>query len=87
MGQLLGNLKSYQNGLSSLITLAAIWPFSCLSSVVDLGSGPWGHFLNKKKILSIETDLSSLITLATAVFSLLKVTSGLNFFSETGPWT
>ncbi len=38
-----------------------------------------------KKIWSLETDLSSLIALATIVFSLLKVTRGLKILPETGP--
>ncbi len=38
-----------------------------------------------EKILSLETDLSSLITLATIVFSMLKITRGLKIFWETGP--
>ena len=33
-----------------------------------------------EKILSLETDLSSLITLVTIVFSMLKITRGLKFF-------
>ena len=32
------------------------------------------------RILSLETDLSSLITLVTIVFSMLKITRGLKIF-------
>ncbi len=53
-------------------------------------TGRWtdpGRYLDTKqgpvsgKILSLETDLSSLITLVTIVFSMLKI------FWETGPWS
>ena len=37
-----------------------------------------------RKILSLETDLSSLITLVTIVFFMLKITRGLKIFWETG---
>ncbi len=37
------------------------------------------------KILSLETDLSSLLTLVTIVFSMLKITRGLKIFWENGP--
>ncbi len=33
-----------------------------------------------EKIISLETDLRSLITLATIVFSMLKITTGLKIF-------
>ncbi len=39
-----------------------------------------------EKILSLKTDLSSLITLATIVFSMPKITSGLkDFFKKVTP--
>ncbi len=38
-----------------------------------------------ERILSLETDLSSLITLVTIVFSMLKIARGLEIFWETGP--
>ncbi len=38
-----------------------------------------------RKILSLEMDLSPLITLVTIVFSMLKITRGLKIFWETGP--
>ena len=44
-------------------------------SVFDKQQGPVSG-----KILSLETDLSSLITLATIVFSMLKITRGLKIF-------
>ncbi len=37
------------------------------------------------KILTLEMDLSSTITLVTIVFSMLKITKGLKIFWETGP--
>ncbi len=37
------------------------------------------------KIFSLETDLSSLIAMATIVFSLLKITRGLNIFLRNCP--
>ncbi len=37
------------------------------------------------RILSLETDLSPLITMATIVSSMLKITRGLKIFWETGP--
>ncbi len=38
-----------------------------------------GQFLNKS---GLETDFSSLITLATMVFSMLKITSGFKIFKK-----
>ncbi len=38
------------------------------------------------RILSLEMDLRSLITLVTIVFSMLKITRGLEVFWETGTW-
>ncbi len=38
-----------------------------------------------RKILSLEMDLSSLITMVTIVFSMLKITSGLKIFFEILP--
>ncbi len=37
------------------------------------------------KILSLETDLSSLITMVTIVFSMLKITRGLKIFEKLAP--
>ncbi len=40
-----------------------------------------------RKILSLEIDLSTLITMTTiVVFSVLKITTGLKIFPETAPW-
>ncbi len=52
--------------------------------LVDVGD-LWDLGPVSGKILSLETYLSSLITMATIVFSMLKFISGLKIFLETGP--
>ncbi len=60
-------------------------PVPCIRRTADIDHNWYYQGPVSQRILSLETDLSSLITLVTIVFSMLKITRGLKIFSETGP--